>query len=369
MLKVEVTSRIRNRAIDILMRTGLVDDATETEDLAAPQELRADLQLDVSLGGGEPYTLFFEVKSSGNPRYALQAVGKLVPLIRRRDPGGKTMYGVFAAPFVSEASRQICREAGIGFVDLAGNCLLQFGDIYINIEGRPNPFPSTRPLKSLFSRKSSRVLRVLLLNPRKRWYVRDLARESGISLGQASNVKDRLLEYDFLQESKSAGRVRYQLKNPRKLLDAWAENYDYRCNHPFDYYSLDGARIVEERIVDYFNRTGIPYALTLTSGAARVAPYLRYSRAFAYVDIAALNVPPTMRLKNVAPTLGLKEVPTGPTVTLLQPYDEGVFYGLQTIGGAKVVSDVQLYLDLRGYKGRGEEAAEFILKNRLESIW
>ena len=74
-------------------------------------------------------------------------------------------------------------------------------------------------------------------------------------------------------------------------------------------------------------------------------------------------------LWNVAPTLGLKEVSTGPTVTLLQPYDEGVFYGLQTVEEAKVVSDVQLYLDLKSYKTRGEEAAEFLLKNRLEKTW
>ena len=360
MLELDVTNRIRNRAIDILNRTGLVKDAVPVDEAETRRNLAADLVLYVDLSRGGSYKLLFEVKSSGNPRYAQQAVTQLRAIIRRTDPGGERPYGVFGAPFVSEASRQICREGGIGFVDLAGNCLFQFRDIYINIEGHPNPFPATRPLKSLFSRKSSRVIRALLLNPQRRWYVRDLAEESGISLGQASNVKDRLLEHDYLRESKAIGRVRYQLKNPRNLLNRWAQIYDYRVNHPFDYYSVDGVRIVEERMIDYFNSNRIPYALTLTSGAARVAPYLRYSRAFAYVDVAVWNV---------APTLGFKEVPTGPTVTLLQPYDEGVFYGLQDIEGTKVVSDVQLYLDLKTYKGRGEEAAAFILKNRLEKIW
>lgn len=35
--------------------------------------------------------------------------------------------------------------------------------------------------------------------------------------------------------------------------------------------------------------------------------------------------------------------------------------------GDVVVSNVQLYLDLASYKGRGEEAAVFILEQRLRS--
>ena len=360
MLERDVIERIRNRTTDILNKAGAVKDVTPIEEVALPRVAQADLLFKVDLGSSGIYTLLFEVKSSGNPRYAQQAISQLRTVMQRRGLDGERVYGVFGAPFISEGSRQICRDGGIGFVDIAGNCLLQFGDTYINIEGHPNPFPATRPLGSLFSRKSSRVVRAMLLDPGRKWYVTDLAEETGISLGQASNVKARLLEYDFLLKSKSTGKVRFQLKNPRQLLEKWAESYDYRVNQTFDYYSMDGVRDVEERMIDYFNRNEIPYALTLTSGAARVAPYLRYSRAFAYVDVAVWNV---------APALDFKEVSSGPTVTLLQPYDEGVFYGLQDVGGAKVVSDVQLYLDLKSYKGRGEEAAEFLLKTRLEKKW
>ncbi len=34
-----------------------------------------------------------------------------------------------------------------------------------------------------------------------------------------------------------------------------------------------------------------------------------------------------------------------------------------------VVSDIQLYLDLKGYMKRGEEAAEFLLERRLRKQW
>ena len=67
--------------------------------------------------------------------------------------------------------------------------------------------------------------------------------------------------------------------------------------------------------------------------------------------------------------LQLKKVETGPNVTLLHPYDDGVLYGLQGINEISVVSDIQLYLDLKSYRGRGEEAAQAILEQRLRPKW
>jgi len=51
---------------------------------------------------------------------------------------------------------------------------------------------------------------------------------------------------------------------------------------------------------------------------------------------------------------------------LIQPYDEGVLYGIQTIEGLKVVSDIQLYIDLYKYPARGREQAEFLKKERIK---
>jgi hypothetical protein len=65
----------------------------------------------------------------------------------------------------------------------------------------------------------------------------------------------------------------------------------------------------------------------------------------------------------------LKEVTTGPNFSILEPYDDGVFYGSRTIKGIRVVSDVQLYVDLVNYKGRGEESAKFLLEQRLKPQW
>jgi len=64
-----------------------------------------------------------------------------------------------------------------------------------------------------------------------------------------------------------------------------------------------------------------------------------------------------------------KKVSSGANVTLLMPYDVGVYYGVTEKEGSSVVSPVQLYLDLTGFKGRGEEAANTIVEEVIKPLW
>jgi hypothetical protein len=47
--------------------------------------------------------------------------------------------------------------------------------------------------------------------------------------------------------------------------------------------------------------------------------------------------------------------------------DDGVLYGAEMKGDARVTSPVQTYLDLRQIKGRGEEAADFLKQQVIEA--
>jgi hypothetical protein len=102
------------------------------------------------------------------------------------------------------------------------------------------------------------------------------------------------------------------------------------------------------------------YALTGFSGAARLAPAVRYQRAMVYIEETE---------HNIASILDLKRVPSGANVSLLIPYDDGVFYRTREYEGIRIVSPVQLYLDLIGFRGRGEEAANAILEEVIRSQW
>jgi len=329
---------------------------SEVKKLFLDQKVQPDLIVEVKINDRNKYLIIFEIKSAGQPRFARMAVSQLKYMISNK----RNYYGVFAATFISKESRQICNENGVGFIDLAGNCLFKFGNIYINIEGRPNLYPNTRPLKSIFSPKSSRALRIFLCNPKKEWFVKDIAKEANISLGQAFNIKQRLLEFEFIEEIDSGKKLKIRLKKAELLLEEWSINYSYRKNKIRNFYSMDDTEASERKLNDYFKKNQVPYAFTLTSGASRVAPFLRYNRIFTYVS---------NNIDLIAKDLNFKEVSTGPNISFLKPYDEGIFYYSQEVNGVKVVSDIQLYLDLKGYTKRGEEAAEFLLEKRLREQW
>ena len=329
---------------------------SEVKNLFPDQQVQPDLIVEVKTKDKKKYFIVIEVKSAGQPRFTRMAISQLKYMVGNK----RNYYGVFAATFISEESKQICNENDIGFIDLAGNCLFKFENVYISIEGHPNPYPNTRPLKSIFATKSTRVLRVFLCNPKKEWFVRDIAKEANISLGQAFNIKQRLLEFEFIEATGSGKNSKIKLKKSEQLLREWSKNYTYRKNKIRNFYSMDDVGFLERKLNDYFKENQISYAFTLTSGASRVAPFLRYKRIFTYVN---------NNVDHIVKDLNFKEVSTGSNISFLEPYDEGIFYYLQEVNDVKVVSDIQLYLDLQGYMKRGEEAAEFLLESRLKNQW
>lgn len=310
-----------------------------------------DLAATIATIDGEK-TVYAEVKANGQPRYARQAINQLILQVQK-SPGS---YGVFVAPYISPSSARLLKEAGIGYVDFAGNCLLNFGHIYVNIEGRTNPFPQNRDLRTLFSPKTSRIMRVLLNVPFTAWKMDGLSKEAGVSLGLVAEAKKVLLDREWIEEK----AVGFALIKPGELLREWSSQYNYRKNKIQNLYSIKDEATVEQEIRQFCSKNDTPFALTLFSGASRVAPYARFRRVYAYVQGDT---------KGVQGALSLKSVDSGPNVTLLEPYDEGIFYGAREYDGMPVVSPVQLYLDLKGYKGRGEEAAKFLFERVIEPAW
>lgn len=315
-------------------------------------DFRPDLLLEVTVGNRRR-RIVVEVKSSGEPRQVRYAIQQLREYLSQFEDS----YGVVGAPYISNDTARICRENRVGYLDLAGNCFLNFEHVYIERKNFPNPNVERRPLRSLFAPKSSRILRVMLSNPKRSWQVQELANGAKVSLGLVSKVKQRLLDLEYAGEENK----NILLRRPMDLLDKWAESYSFRKqNRMYDYFGFGEPKELERNVAEYCQRKKIPYALTLFSGAARVAPFARYTRGFVYVGKG---------IQEVAESLGLKEVSSGPNLTILEPFDEGVFYGSRKIEGLSIACDVQIYLDLVGYRGRGEESANFLLRERLEPQW
>jgi len=293
-----------------------------------------------------------EVKSTGEPRYVRYAIQQLREYFTQLE----NAYGIVAAPYISSDAARICRENEVGYIDLAGNCFLNFDHVYIERQNYPPATVERRTLHSLFTPKSSRILRVMLCSPKRSWQVQELVNEARVSLGLAFKVKQRLLDLEYAREENK----RILLKRPGELLTKWAENYSFRKSKMYDYFAFGEPKELEQKIAGCCREKGICYALTIFSGAALVAPFARYTRGFIYIDD---------KIQEIAQSVGLKEVPSGPNITILEPYDEGVFYATRKIEGLMVACDVQLYLDLVGYKGRGEESARFLLEQRIKPEW
>jgi hypothetical protein len=302
--------------------------------------------------GDDERPILLEADTSGQPRRARQATNSF---LRWTSLYPKAVQ-VFAAPYVSPDAAEILGRENVGYVDLSGNCRLCFDRVYIRTEGRPNQFAQRRDLRSLYSPKAERVLRTLLSEPKRGWKIKELAVAASVSLGQASNVKKLLEDREWLAQGENG----FRLVQPDRLLKEWSESYNYRKNKTADYYSLDAAPQVEAKLAAACDDLGLPYAVAGLSAAWRLAPFVRYQRAMAYVPGG---------VDEVVKRAGLKPVASGPNVTLLVPYDEGVLAGSQVIGGIRVTSPVQTYLDLCGFRGRGEEAAEAILREVIKPTW
>ena len=299
--------------------------------------------------------LVVEIKESGQPKTARQAVNQ----IRRYLEHFPNSYGVFFAPYISPQAAAICKAEGVGYADLAGNCYLSFPHIYIRREDWPNPIKQKRELRSLYAPKAARILRILLVtaSDRRRWKMEALANEAGVSLGQVSNVKKRLVDREWAQSEPDG----FWLSAPKDLLEDWSKNYTFRRHVVHDFYSLKNAAAVEADLANFCEREGIRYALTGFSAAARLAPSVRHQRAMAYI----WDNPEGLSQK-----LGLKKVESGANLSVLAPADDGVFYGARAArDGIQLVSPIQVYLDLRAYRGRGEEAAQAVYEQVIEPTW
>jgi len=211
-------------------------------------------------------TLIVEAKENGQPRHARAAVNQLLRF-ELAIPGA---YGVFIAPYISPSAADICRQEGIGYVDLAGNCFLSFDEVYIEREGRPNPFSEKSYLRSLYFPKAERVLRVLLAHAGRRWTITNLAAEADVSIGHVHKVKELLTGREWLDVTADG----VALAKPELLLAEWSQNYRFARNGKHNYYSMKPVNEIETAIGDTCLAKDISFALTGFSGSARLGHIL-----------------------------------------------------------------------------------------------
>jgi len=314
----------------------------------------ADLVITAKVAGSA-WKLAVEVSRSGQPRIVRNAIALWEQWCRRNEL--KNNYFVFAAPFISPKSQEICNDAGVGFVDLAGNCRLAFDNIFIERVGL-SAEPEKRLLRSLFYAKSSRVIRRLLTDPEHPWHVHELAKSADVSTGLVSQIKTKLIDSELAQRRGDM----FVITNPEELLHRWALAYQFDKHNQVQFYSSKSLAELEQALANICTRESVEHAFTLFSGAGLVgAQYVRVvNRASAYLS---------SHVQSIADMLGVKRVDTGGNLLLLSPSDPDIFFGKRLVHDRWVVSNLQLYLDFSAQKGRAQETAEFILDSTIRKSW
>lgn len=342
----DILRQVGQRLRELLPRAKAWEESTGAKIGGQPSDLLVKFRL-----GEQEHTMVVEVSSLGQPRQIRAAVTRLAE-VRRELPGA---YPVAASVYIGPQSARILKSNNLGYVDLSGNCYLALENVLIEKEGKRNVRPSTRPLRSLFAPRATRVVRVLLTEASRAWRLEELAKAAEVSLGHAHNVTKRLEELAWVERD---DHQRIRLGKPADLLESWGESYTYRDNEIGSY--LVSERVNRKLMADVARAAtaaGRRYAFTVNAGASLVASHLRIPAIHCYLEGDPAPVAAALGLRPCAEADG--------ALHLLTPYDPGVFYGALEKAGLKVVGLSQLYVDLLHYERRGREQAEHLRRETM----
>jgi len=216
--------------------------------------------------------------------------------------------------------------------------------------------------RSLFRDKSTLILREILHAPDREWKVRGLVKKCRISIGLASRTLS-FLDKLGLVERVNQGRIGYtRLIKKKELLELWIKNYDFSLNKTQSFYSPD--KKILGKVRNFLKEKGLDefYALTLHTGANLITSYMLTEDIHIYLNHYNFY----KIISEMQDRVLLKQLVAGGNVHFVYPYyRNSVFHNVRKITKYRVVSNLQLYLDLYNFAPRGREHAEY-LRNVLE---
>jgi len=345
--KIEIQQRLQKK-LKLLLEPLEIVKITQGQEVQ--KKFKADVLVKTRYKNKEK-DLVIEIKSIGEPRHIEQAITQLKLYTNNID----NSYPIVASSFLSEKSREICKQLNVGYIDLLGNIYLDLPYFHIDKQSKETIPKEKKKQKQLFSPIATRIIRTLLLEPDDEWTIKSLSEKTKVSLGYTHRVIEKLTNELFLERNKD---YKLTLKDKSRLLDTWRNAYSFENNSIKSFYTFEKNKdAIFKKIEESANLIGSRSALTLHSGASFVAPFVRYTDIHMYVE---------SKIDQWIKKLDLRPAESGANIYLITPYDEGVFQGLQTINGKKVVSNIQLYLDLYNYPKRGREQADFLRERKIK---
>jgi hypothetical protein len=291
---------------------------------------------------------------------------------------------IVVADALEPASRSALRERGIAHADTLGAVWLRLSGLLVDVDprdgtsdrrrgGRKRKHESgsaaARPLVNPFTDAGGLLLRAFLRDPSRVWTQQALAKETKLSKGFVSDSIRSLQKHHHIIEEKIGGKVVLRLDDPVRLLVDWLPKVTPPgpARHAF---FMDAPLDARERLLaEAFG--GAPFAdrwaLTLHAAGRHLAPHVVQDQLHAYVaeesvDAAAARLEDDFFLARVAPGQAAQA-----NIHLLVPHDRrGTFVDARVVdGGVRVVSPLQLFLDVAHWPVRGPEAASALVRGPL----
>ncbi len=149
-----------------------------------------------------------------------------------------------------------------------------------------------------------------------------------------------------------------RLIRKEKLLKDWLNAYAFERNlQTYYYYPKPDFLKVCTR---YLENKKVSYALTLFSASRLIETYVKDDRHFVYLDLERDQF--FSFLKEMELQTGLLKLVHGGNICFAMPfYHSSIFRDSKKMKGYRVVSDLQLYLDLMGFPPSGPEEADHLI--------
>lgn len=200
----------------------------------------------------------------------------------------------------------------------------------------------------IINKTTQDIIRVLLNEKDKKLKLRELSTKAKVSLGMSVKVVKALESCGHLEKKRGIRIINFE-----KLLKAWSYTVSVKENRKIEFLAPERPQYLIKKISRLLRKEN--YAFTLFSATEIVAPYVSPNKVHLYI-----LEDKEKEVSKIFVKQGIMSAEEGNIVCYL--VDEKHFYGSQEVRGVKIISLPQLYVDLVSYGGRGEEAAEHILK-------
>lgn len=315
----------------------------------------------VDLRGSEPVRrLLLLPLASGEPRLVRSLLPRLRELAYRRD----TWAGL-AVPHMGPSGVKVCREAAVGYVDCCGNAYLRFNQVVVQISGNRNKFTTRKRPSTVFNDKATIPLRILLENPGKLVTTREIADRGGMSLGWVSQVLQQLHAEGYVARRRGGGT---RMIDPLRLIGDWLRQYTFEHNAVFPFRMQDArAKDTLQRLRTLKPPLFERYALTLAAAVDALTGERKAKQLHLYLPGLAHDKDRALEIWSDA--LHLRPAGHNANCFLVAPsYAHAAFFGMHRAEGLRVVSDLQLYLDLFHYNGAVLPKAQATVATRLPFV-